>query len=216
MQLMGDDDEGLSVRLHVAHYLEKLVGFLRSQNGGRLVKYQNVSAAIKDLYDLHGLLLRNRHIVNLLIGIYVEAVFFADFSYLFAGVGQVQLALKTQYDVFRCGKHVHQLEVLMYHAYAVVKGIFGRSDRHGLAVNVNLPLIGVVDTGEHIHKGGFSAAILAQKRKYFTLMQFEIDIVVSNYRTKFFSNVLHLNCTCSSQGGHPFFMEGISEILPEF
>ena len=104
----------------------------------------------------------------------------------------------------------------MYHAYAVVEGIFGRSDRHGLAVNVNLPLIGVVDTGEHIHKGGFSAAILAQKRKYFTLMQFEIDIVVSNYRTKFFSNVLHLNCTCSSQGGHPFFMEGISEILPEF
>ena len=95
MQLMGDDDEGLSVRLHVAHYLEKLVGFLRSQNGGRLVKYQNVSAAVKDFYDLHGLLLRNRHIVNLLIGIYIEAVFFADLSYLFAGIRQFQLAFEA-------------------------------------------------------------------------------------------------------------------------
>ena len=44
MELVGDDDEGLAVRLHVPHDLEQLVRLLRRQDGGRLVQDQNIRA----------------------------------------------------------------------------------------------------------------------------------------------------------------------------
>ena len=78
--------------LHVAHDLEELVGLLRGQNGGGLVEDQNIRAAIKHLDDLDGLLLRNGHVVNLLVGVDVEAVFVADLLDLLGGLGEVQLA----------------------------------------------------------------------------------------------------------------------------
>ena len=65
VELVGDDDEGLSVRLHVAHDGEELVGLLRGQHGGGLVQNQDVGAAVEDLDDLHRLLLGDGHLVDL-------------------------------------------------------------------------------------------------------------------------------------------------------
>ena len=45
---------------------------------------------------------------------------------LFTGFGQVQFALQPQNDVLRGGEHIHQLEMLMDHADAVVERVFGR------------------------------------------------------------------------------------------
>ena len=71
---MGDDDDRFAVALHVAHNGKQLVCLLRGEHGSRLVQNQNVRAAVEHLDDLNGLLLRNGHIVDLLIGIYFKTV----------------------------------------------------------------------------------------------------------------------------------------------
>ena len=54
---------------------EELVRLLRGEHGGRLVENEDVRAAVEHLDDLDGLLLRDGHVVDLLIGVDVEAVF---------------------------------------------------------------------------------------------------------------------------------------------
>ena len=99
VELVGDDDQGLTVRLHVAHDGEELIGLLGGQHRGGLIQNQDVSAAIEDLDDLHGLLLGHGHIVDLHVGVDVEAVLFADILDLLPGLVDVQLALQAQDDV---------------------------------------------------------------------------------------------------------------------
>ena len=164
VELMGDDDKGLAIGFHVAHDGEQLVGFLGSQHSGGLVQNKDVSAAIQNLDDFHGLLLRNRHIVDLHVGIDVEAILLADVLDFFASIVQIQLTFQTQNDILRGGKEVNQLKVLVDHTDAKVKGVLGRGNGHGLVVNVDLPLVGEVNTGEHIHQRSFSAAVFTQQR----------------------------------------------------
>ncbi len=62
----------------VAQDGEELFGLLRGQHGGGLVQNQDIRPAVEHLDDLHGLLLRHRHVVDLLVRVDVEAVFLTD------------------------------------------------------------------------------------------------------------------------------------------
>ena len=73
MHFVRDDNDRLAVVAHVAQYGEELVGLLRRENGGRLVKDENVRAAVENLYDLDRLLLGDGHIVDLLRGIHARS-----------------------------------------------------------------------------------------------------------------------------------------------
>ncbi len=214
VELVGDDDERLAVRLHVPHDLEQLIRLLRRQDGGRLVQDQNIRAPEQHLDDLNRLLLRNGHIVDLLVRVDVKAVLIADFLDFLAGLGQVQLSLQTQNDVLRGGEHIHQLEVLMDHADAIVECVLGGSDGHRLAVNVDLSLIGEVDAGKHIHQRGLAAAVFAQQRQDLTLVQFQIHGVVGHDLSKALCHVFHFYRTRRSQGSHPFFSGGGVSTVP--
>ena len=46
VELVGDDDQGLAVGLHVAHDGEQLVRLLRGQHGGGLVQNQNIGTCL--------------------------------------------------------------------------------------------------------------------------------------------------------------------------
>ena len=214
MELVGDDDEGLTVRLHVPHDLEQLVRLLRRQDGGRLVQDQNIRAPEQYLDDLHSLLLGNGHIVDLLVGVDVKAVLIADLLDFLAGLGQVQLALKTQNDVLRGGEHIHQLEMLMDHADAIVECVLGGGDGHRLAVNIDLSLIGEVDAGKHIHQRGLAAAVFTQQRQDLAFAQFQIDGVVRHDLAEPLRYVFHFYRTRRSQGSHPFFSGGGVSTVP--
>ena len=147
MQLVGDDDDGLAVRLHVADDGEELLGLLGGEHRGGLVQDQHVCAAIEHLHDLQRLLLGDRHVVHLLVGIDVEAVAVADGLHLLGDGLAVDAALlrQAQDHVFRSGEHVHQLEVLVNHADSQVEGVLGRTDGDLAAIHENLSGIGVVD-----------------------------------------------------------------------
>ena len=212
MELVGDDDEGLAVRLHVAHDGEELVGLLGGQNGGGLIQDQDVRAPVEDLHDLHRLLLGDGHIVDLLVGVDVKAVFPADLPDLLAGLFHVHAAaliLQAQDDVLGGGEDVHQLEVLVDHADAAVEGVLGGGDGHRLVVDIDLPLVGEVDAGEHVHEGGLAAAVLPQQGQDLALMQLKVDVVVGHHAAEALGDVLHSDgVPYRLQGCHPFFAGG--------
>ena len=214
VQLMRDDNEGLAVGLHVAHDGEELVRLLRGEHCGRLVQNEDVRPAVEHLDDLDGLLLRNGHVVDLLIGVDVEPVFVADLFDLFAGFGNVELAFKAEDDILRCGEKIDELEVLVDHTDAVFERILGGGDRDGFAVNVDLPLVGEIDAGEHVHQRRLAAAVFAEQRQDLALVQLKVDGVVRHHFAEPLRDILHFNCACSSQGGHPFFRWRAQEESP--
>ena len=98
--------------------------------------------------------------------------------------------------------------MLVDHANAVGKGVFRRGDGHGLAVDVDLTLVGEVDTGEHIHQRRLAAAVFTEQRQDLALVQLQVDGMICHNLTKPLRNILHLDCAFRSQGGHPFFVGG--------
>ena len=178
MHFVRDDDDRLAVVAHVAQYGEELVGLLRRENGGRLVKDENVRAAVENLYDLDRLLLGDGHIVDLLRGIHAEAVFVADLADLCRGCFEIELAGQTENDIFRRRQHIHELEMLMDHADAVVKGVLGGADDNFLSVDLDLALIREIDAGEHIHKRRLAAAVFAEQREDLSAVNIQPYLIV--------------------------------------
>ena len=87
-------------------------------------------------------------------------------------------------DVLRRGEHVHELVVLVDHADVVVEGVLRRADDDFLIVNENFALVWEINTREHVHQGGLSRAVFAQKRKYLASVYIEPNLVVSFYRAE--------------------------------
>ena len=205
MELVGDDDKALAVGLHVAHDGEQLLRLLRRQHGGRLIEDENIRAAIENLHDLHRLLLRNGHVVDLHVGINVKTVLVADLLHFFTGIGKIQLTLQTKDDVLRSGKEIDQLEVLMNHTDTEVESILGGSNGHRLIMDVDLSLVREVDAGEHVHQRCFTTAVFAQQRQNLAFVQLHVDAVVGHNTAEALGNVLHFNGVLYSfQGCHPF------------
>ena len=67
-------------------------------------------------------------------------------------------------SIFGGGKQVNQLEVLVNHADTVLKRILRRADNYLLTVDRNRAVIRIIDAGDHVHQGGFSAAVFAKNR----------------------------------------------------
>ena len=211
VELVGDDDEGLSVGLHVPHDLEEPVRLLGGQHGGGLVQDQDLGAPVEDLDDLHRLLLGDGHLVDLLIQIDLKTVFFADLGDPLAGRLQIHAArlLQAQDDVLRGGKDVHQLEVLVDHADPQVIGVLGGGDRDRPVVDVDLARVRVIDPGEHVHQGGLAAAVLPQQGQDLALVELQVDVVVGHHGAEALGDVLHSDGVLNSfQGCHPFFGGG--------
>ena len=161
VQLVGDDDDGLAVRLHAAQHVKQPVNFLGRQHGGGLVQDQNVRPAVQHLDNFHRLLFGYGHIVDFFLRVQMKAVFFRDLRHLGVGVLQVVPAflLHAQHDVFRGGKQIHQFKMLMDHADAVTERVLGRTDHHFVSVHKNLAFIREINPRNHVHQGGFPAAV---------------------------------------------------------
>jgi hypothetical protein len=69
VQLVRDEDHGHAFSGQSPEDLEELVGFLWSQDGGRLVEDQDVGVAVERLQDLDALLLANRDLLDAGLGI---------------------------------------------------------------------------------------------------------------------------------------------------
>ena len=193
VHLVRDDDHGLAVVAHVAQDGKQLFGLLRGEHGGRLVQDQNVRAAVEHLDDLHGLLLGDGHVIDLLIRVDLESVGAADFADLLRRGLQIQLSGQTEHDVLGGGEHVYQLEVLVDHADAQVKGVLGRADHDLFSVDGDGAFVREIDTRQHVHQCRFAAAVFAQQRQDLAPVDVQPDPVVGQHRAEALGDIPHLN-----------------------
>ena len=178
---MGDDYDSLAVVAHAAQDVKEFERLLRGENGSGLVKNKDVRASVKHLDYLNGLLLRDGHFVYLLVRVNVEAVLLAYLFDALGGLLDVEFALvKSENDVLRCREHVHELEMLMDHAYFVVERVLGGADDYLFAVDENLTVIRIVDSGDHVHQRCFSGAVLAENGEYLTAVDGQTYILVGD------------------------------------
>ena len=193
VELMGDDDDRFPVVPHTAQDREQHLGLLGSQHGGGLVQNQDVGVAVEDLDDLHRLLLRYRHFVDLLVGVHVEPVALGDLLHagLGLGAGVARLILDAQDDVLGGGEDVDQLEVLVDHTDLMGEGILGGGDDHLTAVHQNGSLVGEIDAGDHVHEGGLTAAVLTENGQDLTVVDLQGDVLVGLDASEAFGNILH-------------------------
>ena len=191
VHLVRDDDHGLAVIAHVAQHGKELFGLLRGQHGSRLVEDQDVRAAVEHLDDLHRLLLGNGHIVDLLLRVDLEAVGGADLADLLRRALEVELAGQAEHDVLGGGEHVHELEMLVDHADAEIKGVLGGADDDLFAVYGDRALIREVDAGEHVHQRGLAAAVFAQQGQDLAAVDIEPAFVVGDDGAEALRDVTH-------------------------
>ena len=211
VHLVCDDDNGLAVVAHVAQHRKELVGLLGRQHGGGLIQDQDVGASVQNLYNLDSLLLRDGHIIDLLIRVHLKAVSIADRTDPFGGSFQIQLSLQPENDIFSGRQYVHQLEMLMDHADAVVEGVLGGADDNFLVVNEDLTIVREIYPGEHIHQGSFAAAVLTQKRQDLTAVNIQPDLVVGDDASEPFGDIAHLDsCHTVFQCVHSLSVESIN------
>ena len=157
----------------------------------------------------------NRHVVDLLRRVNVEAVTVTDLLDLRVDRLHVQTAplVETEDNIFRRGEHVDELVMLMNHADAMGECILRRMDGDGLAVGKNLTLIRQIDACKHVHQCGFAAAVLAQQGENLTALQAKTDVIVCDHTAEPLGNVLQFNCINGIQGCHPFCAAGFLRIF---
>ena len=196
MKLMGDNNDGMACLTHVAQHCKQLVCLLGCEDGCGLVQNQDIHPAVQKLYDLHSLLLGYGHGVYLLVRIQLKPVFgcqLIDFGGHSLHVQHFPSGQSQDNVLSRC-QNIHQLEMLVNHADTQSKGVLRRTNGNLLSVYEYLPFIRVVDTGNHVHKGGLSASVLTQDGQDFPPFHRQAYLVVGSYLAEPFCDIFQFNC----------------------
>ena len=208
---MGDKEDALAFLFEPAHDLHQLVDLLRGQNGGGLVKDQDLVVAVEHLEDLHALLHTHRDVADQSVGVHPQAVLFAQGHDLFAGLGLLQKAqlvgLHPQDDVVQNREALHQFEVLVHHADAQGVGVVGVADLHLLAVFADGALFGLVQAEQNAHQGAFARTVLAQQGVHLAFAQLEGNIIVCLDPREFLGNMEHFDHIILGQSAHSPFTQ---------
>ena len=93
-------------------------------------------------------------------------------------VDQAVFGLVAQHHVFGHRQLVNQHEMLVHHADAKPDGNAGACDFAGLPLDVNLPLVGLLQSEQHLHEGGFSRAVFPANGVDFSLLHRKLHLVV--------------------------------------
>ena len=121
-QLVGDEHDRLALRDQAAHDAEELLDLPRREHGRRLVEDQDVGFAEQRLQQLDSLLLADRQVLDLGVGVDVEAVALAELQDPPAGGLEIEHRSAAQFvaehDVLGDREYRDQLEVLVHHSDA--------------------------------------------------------------------------------------------------
>ena len=198
VELVGDEEDGLSLRREIAHDLQQLLDFLWRQYGGGFVENQNFVVPVEHFQDFRPLLHTDGNILDQRVGVDPQAVFLRQRHDLFPGAGALKDAvlrvLVAQDDVIQHGEAFHQLEVLVNHADAQGIGVVRVVDPDLHAVLFDHALLGLVKTEQNAHQRGFSGAVFPQQGVNFTLFQLERNVVVRDDTGEALRNVYHFDC----------------------
>ena len=196
VQLVGDEDDRLSLGLERLDDLEELARLLRREDCGRLVEDEDLGAAVERLQDLDPLLHADADRLDAGVGPDREAEplgELADALLRLALVDERALRrLSGEDDVLRHGHHRDEHEVLVHHADPRVDRLARRVDAQRFAVQPKLALVRVVEPVEDVHQRGLAGAVLSEKCVHFALAQVEVDPVVRHHSREALGDPLEL------------------------
>ena len=124
---MSDNDYRTALLFHLSENSKQCGYLLRGKHRCRLVKDKNVCALVERLHYLYSLFFADRHIVYLLVGGNVKAVFLVQLVHMMSHAlfRCDKMLYVTHYHVFCGGHYIDQLEVLMYHTDARLYSVTG-------------------------------------------------------------------------------------------
>jgi energy-coupling factor transporter ATP-binding protein EcfA2 len=169
------------------------VRFLGGQYSGGLVQDQGGGPPVQGLDDLDSLLFAHRHVIYLPERVRRKAktlFYFAYFlRYFFLFQERIRHkkalpilpkigALFAKADIFEGAHHRDQHKMLMHHPYPFDYGVVGGIEKLAFPVDKDGSGIGGVNSGQHVHQGTLSGAVLAQEGDNFTTVYLYADIIV--------------------------------------
>ena len=148
-QLVGDEQDALTLGLEAPHDFHELVNLLGGQHGGGLIEDQDLIVPVEHLQDLHPLLHTYGDVGDLGVRVNFQVIPLGQSQDLFPGLLFLQDAhvtvLLAQDDVVQDGETFHQLKVLVYHADVQGRGVVGVPDLNHLAIFLNDALLRLIE-----------------------------------------------------------------------
>src|SRR5690606_10016492 len=182
-QLVGDENDRLSLLLQLLENAEQMVGLGGREHAGRLVQYEDFRAAIERLEDLHALLQADGQFLDKRVGIDLQAIFaFQPQKFrtrLRNGGIQQGVAFGAEDHVFQHREIVDQHEMLVDHADAGGDGVVGTPYRGRLAAHADFAAVGLIKTVENRHERRLAGAILTHYSVDASFRHFKIDVAIS-------------------------------------
>ena len=196
---MRNKDHGTAAVGHFTERKEQLLHLLRRQHGRRLVQNQDVCIAVQHLQDFYPLLLADRQLPRQRAGINLDAIALGKRLYprlQFFLVDDLDMVV-AQNDVFCHVKRLYQLKMLIDHADSVLERILRCTDHDRLAVDTDLPRIGLQHAGQDAHQRTLSRTVLAEQSVNFAAVGGEVHIIIGEAGRKLFADPPHLHsCFC--------------------
>ncbi len=94
-------------------------------------------------------------------------------------------------EVLGDAEPIDQPELLVHHADAGVERIPRRREADRLAVELDLPFVGAVETGEDVHQRRLSSAVFSEQGVHLAWGRLEVDMVVGEHAWKVLRDSAH-------------------------
>ena len=185
LQLVRDEHDRPATCPELAHDPEQVLGLARREHGGGLVQHEHAGLAHQGLDDLNPLLHADRQILDVGIGVDVQAVALGELPDVPAGLPPVEQAkppgaLQPQSDILRHREDRNQHEMLVHHADPGGDRVLGRPDGHGLVVEPYLALVWLQQPVEDVHQRCLAGAVLAEQGADLAGLDGQVDVVIGD------------------------------------
>ena len=198
VQLVRNEENGLPFPCQIFHDLHQLGDLLRREDGGRLVKDQDLIVTVEHLENLRSLLHTDGDVLDLGVGIDLQTVLLREGQDFFAGFLLLQkthlVRLDAQDDVVENREAFHQLEMLVNHADPQIIGVIGVVDLDFNAVFLDGAFFRLIKAEQHAHERALSRSVFTEQRVDFSFLQLERDIIVGDDTGELLRDVKHLDC----------------------
>src|SRR6266508_6822382 len=147
----------------------------------------DLSLSVECLHALDALLNSYGKLLDYGVGRDVESEPLADLLHVSPGRAAIQKAdppaggLHSEHDVLGHREHRNQHEVLVDHPQACRNGVPRAWEFHGLLIDEDLALVGVIQPVQDVHESGLPGAILAEERVDLAGLHREIDVIIGDH-----------------------------------
>ncbi len=182
---MADKYDCPAVHSHASQRIKKLRDLRRCEHRRGLVKNKYTAVTIQQFEDFYSLSFSHGKIADNRIRVHVQAVACGEFPHAPPHAARIDNAgFLPQQDILGYAHSLHQHEMLVDHADACGKGVFGRTKLHRKAVHTDAARVRTGFPGQNGHKRGFARAVFAHQRLDPRGTDVQGNVVIGFYRAE--------------------------------